>query len=71
MGAVEAVQPLCQRLLFQATRLLLRSAAREPSVQAWILSEGDTLMVWKLDRLGHSVKQLVDLVDRKACSSRA
>lgn len=27
-----------------------------------ILREGDTLVVWKLDRLGHSVKQLVDLV---------
>ena len=26
------------------------------------LSEGDTLVVWKLDRLGRSVKQLVDLV---------
>ena len=27
-----------------------------------MLREGDTLVVWKLDRLGHSVKQLVDLV---------
>jgi DNA invertase Pin-like site-specific DNA recombinase len=27
-----------------------------------ILREGDTLVVWKLDRLGRSVKQLVDLV---------
>lgn len=27
-----------------------------------ILREGDTLMVWKLDRLGRSVKQLVNLV---------
>ena len=26
------------------------------------LREGDTLVVWKLDRLGRSVKQLVDLV---------
>lgn len=27
-----------------------------------VLREGDTLVVWKLDRLGRSVKQLVDLV---------
>jgi DNA invertase Pin-like site-specific DNA recombinase len=27
-----------------------------------VLREGDTLIVWKLDRLGRSVKQLVDLV---------
>jgi DNA invertase Pin-like site-specific DNA recombinase len=27
-----------------------------------IVREGDTLVVWKLDRLGRSVKQLVDLV---------
>lgn len=28
-----------------------------------ILRDGDTLVVWKLDRLGRSVKQLVDLVN--------
>lgn len=28
-----------------------------------MLREGDTLVVWKLDRLGRSVKQLVDLVN--------
>ena len=27
-----------------------------------MMREGDTLVVWKLDRLGRSVKQLVDLV---------
>jgi DNA invertase Pin-like site-specific DNA recombinase len=27
------------------------------------LREADTLVVWKLDRLGHSVKGLVDLVN--------
>ena len=27
-----------------------------------MLREGDTLVVWKLDRFGRSVKQLVDLV---------
>ena len=29
-----------------------------------MLREGDTLIVWKLDRLGRSVKQLVDLVGK-------
>jgi len=29
-----------------------------------MLREGDTLVVWKLDRLGRSVKQLVDLVGK-------
>jgi DNA invertase Pin-like site-specific DNA recombinase len=28
------------------------------------LREGDTLVVWKLDRLGRSVKQLVDFVSK-------
>ena len=27
-----------------------------------LMSTGDTLVVWKLDRLGRSIKQLVDLV---------
>lgn len=27
-----------------------------------MLREGDTLVVWKLDRLGHSVKNLIDLI---------
>ena len=27
-----------------------------------MLRDGDTLVVWKLDRLGRSVKNLVDLV---------
>ena len=35
------------------------------------LRAGDLLVVWKLDRLGRSVKRLVDLVGElnKACSS--
>ncbi len=28
-----------------------------------VLRDGDTLVVWKLDRLGRSVKQLIELVD--------
>ena len=39
----------------------------EPNGPGWLkaldlLREGDTLVVWKLDRLGRSVKNLVDLV---------
>jgi DNA invertase Pin-like site-specific DNA recombinase len=33
-----------------------------------ILRDGDTLVVWKLDRLGRSVKHLVDLVG--SCANR-
>jgi DNA invertase Pin-like site-specific DNA recombinase len=33
-----------------------------------MLREGDTLSVWKLDRLGHSVKQLVALVGSSSTS---
>jgi DNA invertase Pin-like site-specific DNA recombinase len=29
-----------------------------------MLRSGDTLVVWKLDRLGRSVKQLVDMVEK-------
>lgn len=29
-----------------------------------MLRDGDTLVVWKLDRLGRSVKQLVELIDK-------
>jgi DNA invertase Pin-like site-specific DNA recombinase len=29
-----------------------------------VLRKGDTLVVWKLDRLGRTVKQLVDLVEQ-------
>ena len=40
------------------------SRAERPGLAAAmaILREGDTLVVWKLDRLGRSVKHLVDLV---------
>jgi DNA invertase Pin-like site-specific DNA recombinase len=34
-----------------------------------MLREGDTLVVWKLDRLGRSVKNLVDLVGELAQQS--
>ena len=35
-----------------------------------MLREGDTLVVWKLDRLGRSVKQLVDLIWSANCASK-
>lgn len=40
------------------------SRAERPGLAKMLdmLREGDTLVVWKLDRLGRSVKQLVDLV---------
>ncbi|MFO0453674.1 MAG: recombinase family protein [Pseudomonadota bacterium] len=40
------------------------SRAARPGLDAalGVLREGDTLVVWKLDRLGRSVKHLVDLV---------
>ena len=40
------------------------STSKRPGLTSALdaLREGDTLVVWKLDRLGRSVKQLVDLV---------
>ncbi|MGB5599468.1 MAG: recombinase family protein [Thiothrix litoralis] len=40
------------------------SRAERPGLDKMLemLREGDTLVVWKLDRLGRSVKQLVDMV---------
>jgi DNA invertase Pin-like site-specific DNA recombinase len=44
------------------------SRAERPGLHAALdmLREGDTLVVWKLDRLGRSVKHLVDLVGELA-----
>lgn len=40
--------------------------AERPGLQLLleVLREGDTLVVWKLDRLGRSVKNLVDLISK-------
>lgn len=42
------------------------SRAERPGLAKMLdmLREGDTLIIWKLDRLGRSVKQLVDLVGK-------
>ena len=46
------------------TRFSGRLAGRPGLTKALeMLREGDTLVVWKLDRLGRSVKNLVDLVN--------
>ncbi len=39
---------------------------REASKALELLRDGDSLVVWKLDRLGRSVKNLVDLVGKLA-----
>ena len=49
-----------RRELAAADRLLVSDAGLAKTLE--MLREGDTLVVWKLDRLGRSVKQLVDLV---------
>ena len=51
----------CEKIFYD--KLSGRFAQRPGLDQALgILRAGDTLVVWKLDRLGRSVKQLVDLV---------
>ena len=53
------------------------SRAKRPGLAKVLemLREGDTLVVWKLDRLGRSVKHLVELVELvelvASCTSRA
>ena len=44
------------------------SRAKRPGLDAALakLGKGDCLMIWKLDRLGRSVKNLVDIVDQFA-----
>lgn len=39
------------------------TVANRPALSFFELSEGDTLVVWKLDRLGRSMRNLVLLVD--------
>jgi DNA invertase Pin-like site-specific DNA recombinase len=51
----------CKKL-FQEKMSGSRAARPEFSKALEALREGDTLVVWKLDRLGRSVKNLVDLV---------
>ena len=43
--------------------------ADRPGLAKMMLREGDTLVVWKLDRLGRSVKHLIELVGDLAGSS--
>lgn len=46
-------------------------AERPGLAKAVEILRGDILVVWKLDRLGRSVKQLVDLVSELDCSPAA
>ncbi len=41
---------------------------RRPELQACLraLREGDTLVVWRLDRLGRSLRELIEILDRLA-----
>ncbi len=51
-----------QNLELQLKLIGSRSDYPELAQALAILRDGDTLVVWKLDRLGRSVKHLVDLV---------
>lgn len=55
------IQAGCQKV-FEDKVSSTRANSPDLAKALEMLREGDTLVVWKLDRLGHSVKQLVDLV---------
>ena len=51
-------------LMHAGCQKIFETKAERPGLSLCLemLREGDTLVVWKLDRLGRSVKQLVNLV---------
>lgn len=59
---IDALTKAGCKKLFQEKMSGSRAARPEFSKALDALREGDTLVVWKLDRLGRSVKNLVDLV---------
>jgi DNA invertase Pin-like site-specific DNA recombinase len=59
---IDALTQAGCKKLFQEKMSGSRAARPEFSKALEALREGDTLVVWKLDRLGRSVKNLVDLV---------
>jgi DNA invertase Pin-like site-specific DNA recombinase len=59
---IDALTKAGCKKLFQEKTSGSRAARPEFSKALEALREGDTLVVWKLDRLGRSVKNLVDLV---------
>jgi len=59
---IDALTKAGCKKLFQEKMSGSRAARPEFSKALEALREGDTLVVWKLDRLGRSVKNLVDLV---------
>jgi len=58
----EALNKAGCKKVFEDKASGMRSERPALSKTLEILREGDTLVVWKLDRLGRSVKQLVNLV---------
>jgi DNA invertase Pin-like site-specific DNA recombinase len=59
---IEALTKVGCKKLFQEKTSGSRAVRPEFSKALEALREGDTLVIWKLDRLGRSVKNLVDLV---------
>lgn len=73
LDGYEFISQVCVRTSYQgdityedddAISLDLGTRARCTITMAPALRDGDTLVVWKLDRLGRSVKHLVDLVSK-------
>jgi DNA invertase Pin-like site-specific DNA recombinase len=60
---IDALEKAGCEKVFQETISGIKSEKKELAEALKLLRKGDTLVVWKLDRLGRSLRSLIDLVN--------